>query len=239
MRATVFLLILANLLFFAWAQGYFGPPSDPDALRVQQQLNAERIRIVARDQAPAETPKASEKPANGGEAAAPAAEKAAGAEAPAASCINVADLPPGEGDRLEALLAEGWPAFKAKRTTQEGGPGYWVFVPPLASRQEADSKAAELKRLRVPELYIVQENGPNNRAISLGLFSTREMANARLEALRSLGVKSARVGERGTRPATVSIEIAGPQTQSDALHQALGAALPDARLADCRKNGAP
>lgn len=234
MRALVFLLILANLLFFVWAQGYFGPPENPDALRVQQQLNAEKIRIVARDEPPA------------GDAAEPAAadrsDPAAASTPPvnsppaaetAAICVRLAELPAAAAERIEALLGEQWPAYTAQRATPPGEPGYWVYIPPLASKQEVDNKAAELKRLRVPELFIVQENGANNRAISLGLFSTREAANARLEALRALGVRSARVGERGNRPATVQIDIRGPQAQSDALRQALAAAVPEARVADC------
>ena len=238
MRAAVFLLIFANLLFFAWAQGYFGPPANPDALRVAQQLNAERVRVVARGDAPPvpAPPKAAEQPVKSEDAAPAAADKS---EPAVDACVRIADLPQADAARVDALLADGWPGFKAKSTAQEGGPGYWVYVPPLASKQDADNKAAELKRLHVPELFIVQESGAYNRAISLGLFSTREAANARLEALRTLGVKSAKVGERGTRPATVSIEISGPAAQSDALRQALGAALSEARLADCRPGGAP
>lgn len=236
MRAAVFLLIFANLLFFAWAQGYFGPPANPDALRLGQQLNAERVRIVARDDAPPALPKAADQAVTSVDAAPAAADKA---EPAVDVCVRIAELPQADGARVEALLADGWPAFKARSTTQDGGPGYWVFVPPLASKQDVDNKAAELKRLRVPELFVVQESGANNRAISLGLFSTREAANARLEAVRALGVKSAKVGERGTRPATVSVEIGGPAAQADALRQALAAALPDARLAECRPGAAP
>ena len=236
MRAAVFLLIFANLLFFAWAQGYFGPPANPDALRVAQQLNAERVRIVARGDAPPATPKGADPAVKSADAAPAAADKA---EPSVEACLRIADLPQADGARVDALLADAWPAFKAKSTAHEGGPGYWVYVPPLASKQDVDNKAAELKRLHVPELFVVQESGAYNRAISLGLFSTREAANARLEALRALGVKSAKVGERGTRPATISIEISGPAAQSDALRQALGAALPDARLADCRPGAAP
>ena len=228
MRAAVFLLILVNLLFFAWAQGYFGPPANPDALRVQQQLHAERIRIVARDEAPAETTKP------------PAAKTDAVAEPDVAeACLQAGDLPLADAVRGEGLIAEKWPQFKSVRTTHEGGSGYWVFIAPLASKQEAESKVAELKRLRVPELFVVQENGPNNRAISLGLFTTREAATARLEALRGLGVRSAKVGERGSRPASALLEIRGPQAQAEALRQALGEALPDVKFGECRKSAAP
>ena len=175
MRALVFLLILANLLFLAWNQGYFGSSSDPDAFRLQQQLLADQIKVVARDEAPAESVKA-EKPVK--------AEEKKVLE----QCLSLADLPVADSERVESLLAEKWPAFKAQRTTLEGSASYWVYIPALASKQDADNKVAELKKLRVPEFFIVQDSGPYKWAISLGLFSTKEAAAARLDALRNQGV---------------------------------------------------
>jgi len=220
-RVVVFLLILVNLLFLAWTQGYFGESSDPDAFRVQQQLQADRIKVVARDEPPA----AAAKP-----------ELVAKVEDAALQCVQLGDLSLAESARIESLLADKWPAFKAQRTVTEGG-GYWVFIPPLAGKQEVDAKAAELKRLRVPELFIVQEAGANNRAISLGLFASREAATARLEMVRNLGVKSAKMGER--RPSKVLLEMHGPEAQSDALRQALAEALPEGQPLPCRKPAAP
>ncbi|MDR0997189.1 MAG: hypothetical protein LBL69_05970 [Zoogloeaceae bacterium] len=46
MRALVFLLLFANLLFFAYAQGFFGTPPKPDAGRLQTQIHPERIVIA-------------------------------------------------------------------------------------------------------------------------------------------------------------------------------------------------
>lgn len=55
MRPLVFLLILANLFFFAWTEGYFSTSVEPDTLRIEQQLLADRINIVARDEPPCGT----------------------------------------------------------------------------------------------------------------------------------------------------------------------------------------
>ena len=221
MRAFVFLLILCNLLFLAWTQGYFGASSNPDTFRVQQQLLAEQIRVVARDELPAELARP--------EKAAKPAEKRV-----ESVCLRVGDLAADEAARLEALTAEKHAAFKGVRTANPGSTSYWVFIPPLGSKQEAESKAAELKKLRVPEFFIVQESGPNNRAISLGLFSSREAAASRLEQLRSKGVRSAKVGERNGKPTSFVIELTGPETQAEALRQTLVEALPDTKLAACK-----
>lgn len=228
MRALVFLLILANLLFLAWTQGYFGASADPDSFRLQQQLLAERIKVVARDEPPA-----------------PPAEIAK-AEKPVKTeekkvldqCLQLADLQVADSERVEALLAEKWPKFKVQRTTIEGSASYWVYIPALASKQDAENKVVELKKLRVPEFFIVQESGPHKWAISLGLFSSKDAAAARLEALRNQGVKSARVGEHKAKSATAQLEISGPETEVEPLRKAIAELLPDGRLIACKKPAA-
>ena len=229
MRVLVFLLILANLLFLAWTQGYFGASADPDAFRLQQQLLAERITVVARDEPPASAaePVRADKPV-------PVEEKKVTEQ-----CLSLADLQLSDSERIEAMLAEKLPQFKAQRTTIEGSASYWVYIPALASKQEAEGKVAELKKLRVPEFFVVQENGPHKWAISLGLFSSKEAATARLDALRSQGVKSARVGERKAKSVTAQLEINGPEAQSESLRQAIAELLPDGRLAVCKKPATP
>lgn len=221
MRAFVFLLILANLLFLAWTHGYIGTSSDPDALRVQQQLLADQLRIVARDELPAEAPKA---------------EKAVKLEEKkeTETCFALSDLSAADALLVDGLLADKWTAFKSASTAVEASANYWVFIPPLDSKAEVDKKAAELKKFNVPEFFIVQENGPNNRAISLGLFSTMEAAAARLEVLRGKGIKSAKMAERNAKPAMVSLDIRGPEAQADALRQALDELLPERKPAPCK-----
>ena len=46
-RLFFFLLVFANLLFFAWAQGYFGRTDENrEPQRLAQQLQADKLRIV-------------------------------------------------------------------------------------------------------------------------------------------------------------------------------------------------
>jgi len=223
MRFLVFLLVLANLLFFVWAQGHFGAPANPDALRLEQQLLADQVTVVARGEPPGALAKSAGKVPE---------------EKTVDSCLLWNELPIVEADRLERLLAEKFAAFKPTRSITAGSSTFWVYIPPLANKPEADKKAAELKRFGAPEFYIVQDAGPNRLAISLGIFSSEEAANERLEALRTKGIKSARVGERNTRPALAALEVRGPGEQADALREAAQALLPEAKPASC-KGAAP
>lgn len=221
MRVFVFLLVLANLLFFVWTQGYLGSNTSPDALRLQQQLLADQISIVARGEPPAMGGKA-QKADN------PVEKKET------AACLLWSNLPIADADRLERLLAERFSAFKPVRSITPGSSNYWVYIPPLASKQDADRKAAELKKLGAPEFFIVQDAGPNHLAISLGIFSSEDAAKERLEALRAKGVKSARSGERNVKPALAALEVSGPEAQHDALREAVLSILPEARPVACK-----
>lgn len=248
MRAAVFLLILANLLFWAWMQGFFAVAPEPDALRAEQQVAPDRVRIVSRDEPPPAAARPERSEPRAGEAkpeeARPEAgtarpeenrplENRTGAARPAEVCVHYAELVPADADRIEALLAAKWPAARAVRAGNAPVTGYWVFIPPLAGKADADRKAGELKRLKVPEFYVVQDDGPNRFAISLGLFSTRAAAEERMESLRRLGVRSAKVGERSGKPSAASLDVTVAEGQAADLRRDVSAALPGAKPAAC------
>lgn len=222
MRVFVFLLVLANLLFFAWTRDYLGMSRDPDAFRAGEQLRADQIRIVSSDVPPPEAVrKDKDQPAKPAEAP------------PAEVCVVLNDVPAAEAESFESLLAEKLPAFKAARVALAGSSSYWVHIPPLKSKREAETKVAELKKLGVKEFFVMQESGANNLAISLGLFSTEAAAEAALEALKEKGVRSAKVLERPSKTALAQLEIRGPEAQAEEMRQSVSQALPQAKQSVC------
>lgn len=68
MRALLIALVAANLLLFAWGQGWFARSGSADAVRLQQQLNADKLRVVPAAAAPAAStpaPEAASQPGQG------------------------------------------------------------------------------------------------------------------------------------------------------------------------------
>ena len=247
MKQAVFLLALANLLFFAFAQGYFGRPDNPDAIRLQKQINPERIVVVGRGEPPGE--KSAEKPAadeNGkapveakpaAEAAKPAGEPAKTVEAPKAAeaCVAWSGLATAEADRLAALLGEKFDDFKlARRSMPVAGGAWWVSIPPLANKAEADKKAGELRKLGVTDFFIIHDAGPDRWAISLGVFSTENGARERLAALKEKGVRSAKLGARSGKEGTFAVEARGPADRQKALQEAVTALSPSFKVKACQ-----
>jgi hypothetical protein len=228
MRIAVFLLLLANLLLFASTQGYLGASANPDARRLAQQLLPERVRIVSRG----EPPQAANRKTEIEKVVANVVDDE-GDKKPVESCQLWSKLAASDADEVERLLAERFSAFKAKRRSASEITGYWVFIPPLASREEANRKVAELQELGVKDYFIVPSSGSSPLAVSLGTYRGEEAAMTRLEALRAKGVRSARVGERRGAPQFSALEIQGPAAEMGALRAAILALMPKADAAPC------
>jgi len=233
MRITVFLLLLANLLLFVWTQGYLGASVNPDARHLAQQLLPERVRIVSRG----EPPPTAKKKTEAEKVVERVVEKVVDSESdkkpPVESCQLWSKLAASDAEQVEHLLSERFSAFKGQRRSVGEITGYWVFIPPLANREEAVRKVAELQELGVKDYFIVPSSGSRPLAISLGTYRGEEAARVRLEALRAKGVRSAKIGERRSEPTFSTLEILGPEADMGALREAIAALLPKAVAAPC------
>ena len=259
MKVLVFLLVLANLLFYAFGVGYFGHPDNPDAGRLEQQVRPERMRIAARGEAPAMPVRTEHvapeiKPAE----APPLAEKDAPEKAAAEKvevdnkptepelearvekldkapvCLSWRPLPAADADRLSTLLVKRFASFKLSRKVQASeSNGWWVYIPPLPGKPDADKKAQELRELGVTDFFVVPD-APNRFAISLGVFSTEKGGQERLAELKAKGVRSAAVSPRPGKDAQVTVLARGPASEKAALLGAVGQALPKAEALACK-----
>ena len=219
MHILVFILVAANLTFFAWTQGYLGSRDNPDAVRQTQQLAAEKMIVLSRDEPPKD------------KAPAPVEKKPVQEK-----CLAWPGLNAASADRLEALLTERFAGLRRTRHVIPEASSWWVFIPPQASKAEADKKALELKRLGAPEFFVIQEPGANRFAISLGIFSSESAAEERLEVLRAKGVKSAKFARRTVlRPEQITLEMTGPEPMIDAAREAIQPQVPEQKTAACGK----
>jgi hypothetical protein len=233
MRILVFLLIFANLIFFACTEGYFGGGSVSEAGRLETQVQPERLHLMWR---PGEEPDNADKvvppkggasaPENGSSSglsgntqlvsALPANLPAGPALAPGTACLLVSGLTVQGADDLEKKVKE------AKLETRRSEGHWWVFIPPQGSKGGADKKAGELRQFGVMDFFIVAD-GPQQFAISLGVFSQEEGARRHLEFLRGKGVRSARIEERQPDNVRTTLEIRGVEEEVATLRKQLPA----------------
>ena len=193
MRTLFLILALANAAFFAYSWLGVGAEANADAQIIAQQLNPEKIRVLAPEQVSALTRKS--------DATKPDAPKAAG------TCLEWGALQGGDVARAAQALEPLGLGAKLTQRRQEETAAYWVYIGPLASRQAASVKTGELKRLGVDDFFVMPEDSKWRNAISLGVFKTEEGAKARLESLRARGVKTAASGARETQSSKTYFQL--------------------------------
>ena len=214
MRLLFFILLLANAVFFAYAWFGLDAQANGDARIVGQQLNAQKIRLLAPDQLGALTRK-------------PEPPKLA------RTCLEWGAFAGADATRAEQALEPLALGTKLTQRRQEDAAGFWVYVPPLASRQAATQKAGEFKRLGVDEYFVVPDDPKWRNAISLGIFKTEEAAKARLAALRAKGVRSAIVGARESQAGKTYFQVREADPALAAKLNALKLGFPGSEVREC------
>ena len=214
-RTVFILLILANLLFFAWGQDYFGTRRDGrEPQRLAEQLSPEKLRVAATQQTTT--------------VAAPVAVPSPPV------CRQVSGLNAAEMARLQTQAGAQAPDLQLRVEAAESqSGGYWVLIPSLADRLAAERKMTELRHLGLSDYSLLTLPGPDQFAISLGLFKTQQAAEEHLQALIKRGVRSAQVQAREQQTAGAHLTVRGP---SDALARELPRLLtpfPTASVTDC------
>lgn len=239
LRLLVLLLLVANLAWWAWhwpplAQSLgLAADRDRDPQRLNRQVLADRIRLVA---ASAGASSAPEGPGAAG--ASPAASGVASTVAePPAQCLEIGPL----GDTAYAntrrellqagLATDAWVDIRRER------PGsFALYMGRFADLEQMRHKAEELQRLGIAHEAL----GPNAPAalspgLTLGRYASAELAQARLQQLQNRGVRTARVLTLSPPEAehTLRLEQASGALQARLLAPTAPASAPTAGWRRC------
>jgi len=185
LRVLALLLLLANLGFYAWTQGWLDGVvglraiGDREPERLARQFQPQVIRILA--------PRA--------------AASSASAAATATSCLQAGPYSLAEVTAAEALLKPSLAAGQWVRRSFEQAGEWSVYLGPFTAPDALQKKAEELRRLQTAfeEVHSPAELAPG---LSLGRFDSRAAAEAALAQSSQRGVRSARV-VTVVEPATV------------------------------------
>ncbi len=230
MRTVFFVLLLANLALFAWTYLASASVSGEGQL-MQQQIRPEAIRLLTPEQVAqaAQTAK---------QAAAKQMAQQAALKPPepvkVVACVELGSFNIGDVTKVEQALEPLSLGARVSQRRVDEVAGYWVYVPPQRSRQVANQKTAELKRLGVDEFFVVQDDPKLRYAISLGVFKSEEAAKARLDQLRSKGVRSARIGSRETQVQKVFFTVRDIAEPVVGKLNDLRQGFPGTELKDCQ-----
>ena len=216
MRTLVVLLLLANLTLLGYT--LLDRRTTGEGVRLTQQVRPDKIKLLSPREVAQLGP----------------------AKVAALPDVCVEWGPLSEADRARAL-ADLEPLALGRLLTQrkvDSSTAYWVYVPPLANKAAAETRAAVLRAAGVKDLFVV-DNGRDRFAISLGNFRTEEAANAYLAELAAKNVTTARVGARQQAVVSTMLVIRDPREQVMARLREIAPNYPgtEAKLGSCEKQG--
>lgn len=212
LRLLVLLLFLANLLFYAWTNGWLDDtigirhdgPREP--MRLARQLHPEAIEVLPYAVAEAQLLKSSislSMPSAASQVASAASRATDGTLAAPSSagqksttqCVQAGPLNASQRRDIETSLAKLLPAQSWDVSSIEI-PGMWmVYMGRYTSEEALRKKAEELRRIANPPIEFIEVRSPAelNLGISLGRYTQPANAEAALAALKKRGVRTARI----------------------------------------------
>ena len=94
--------------------------------------------------------------------------------------------PRSESEKAQVLLKAKNIESKRIRLRDTSRSGYWVILPASETRKEANNHVRRLKKLKVNDYFLVA-TGPNENAVSLGVYSQKKLARRRVDEMIRLG----------------------------------------------------
>jgi len=177
LRALVVALLLANLAFYAWTQGWLegliglAPHGDREPERLARQVRPELVKVL--------TPQA--------------VAAAASAVESRLLCLEAGPFNASEVAAAESAIATVLPSGSWVRLSSEK-PAAWIVYMGRFNAEGLQKKQEELARIRVP--YEVLKGAPElEPGIALGRFPDRDAADEALAQWARRGIQTARVVE--------------------------------------------
>ena len=194
-RLVVALLVVANLGYFAWTQGWLAgwvsasPLGDRDPVRLAQQVNPTAVVVL--------TPQA-------------ASALVAAAPDPTLACLEAGPFDESQIEAAEAALVALVPAGHWSRVPSTV-PGSWVvYMGKYLDDETFQRKQSELRRLRV---NFERATAPPDLVpgLVLGRYEAADLAEQALADLAPRGVRTARVVQLVAPRSTLVLRVEGAE----------------------------
>jgi hypothetical protein len=181
-RIAFFLLLLANLVFLAWAQ-WIDVPQPAASNDLYTKLP--RLKLVG------EEPSHNKRPSPGsgsGSARKTALEPAT--PTASARCLSLGPFEDESAVTSEAsLLREKGLTARQRSQEREISKGFWVYIGGLKSDRDVAEVMRTLQQSHVDDAKVIQEAGDEAGRVSVGFFTDRERADRRAASLTKLGLE--------------------------------------------------
>jgi len=242
MRTLVLALLLANLAFFAWTQGWLaaaglGPVTQREPQRLALQIHPEQVRVMPLASAPAahaSAPPSAPQPAASAPqpAASAASAPAASAAAPErAVCRQIGPFGAMQTQELAQAQAALAKAGLQPEVITTPAPAQWmVLLGPYPSQEAMRAALDQIAQQGKVKVFAPVSGRPRYEpGISLGVFSTEAAAQEQLQIVTRQGVQGAKVVQRNAGLQRTVLRLPALDPQQLAALEGLSGRL-DARL---------
>jgi hypothetical protein len=192
LRALVILLLLVNLLFYSWTQGWLDgvvgarATGDREPERLARQVRPESVRILP--------------PATGGGSKAPSSSSvaievaASEGESRPLACLEAGPFTDVEINAAQSKVQSSLPVG-SWASVKVDVPGVWmIYMGKYANREALAKKEEELKRRKLDYEELL-DNPAYAPGLSLGRYDTRASANQAFDQFAIQGIHTGRVVE--------------------------------------------
>jgi len=220
-------LLLVNVVLAAWLRGLFGAPGGGrEPGRLEQQVAADRIRVLTDQEVQQIEKRAAAKPA------APPGLVPLQPEATVA-CVEIGEfVNDAQLGRLREKLAALKLTDRASEQTRERPGWYLVYLPAEKSLFEAEQRAEQLRLQGLQDLVVYKE-GQLRFSIGVGSFRDRDLARKQVTQLERRGVKGARVADNPSTVRSTRVLIRGADSSAIQQLQDAQKDFPQQKLQSC------
>lgn len=218
LRFLFWSLLALNAFLLAFNLGYLGHWSldthEPERLKKQHHADQLKLLTAAEAVSPSE----------------PASEK----KPEVIACLEVGNFQQSDIPRIEEKLKSLAMGDRQSRINVVDVATHMVFIPSQGSKEGADKKAGELRRLGINDFYIVQDQSNLRWGISLGVFKTEEAAKLHLNNLSNKGVRSARIGPRTVSTNKFAFQFRAMSAEEKSKYDVIKAEFPAQENRNCQ-----
>ena len=150
------------------------------------------------------------------------------------ACLEIGNFLQSDAPKIEEKLKTLALGERQARLNVSDSASHMVFIPSQGSKEGADKKVAELRRINVTDFFVIQDAGPLRWGISLGVFKTEEAAKQHLAALNSKGVHTARIMPRTVTTNKFSYQLRALTSEEKAKFDALKVDFPTHDERNCQ-----
>lgn len=150
------------------------------------------------------------------------------------ACLEIGNFPQAEAPKIEEKLKTLALGDRQSRLNVSDIGTHMVYIPSQGSKDGADKKVGELRRIGITDFFVIQEQGTLHWGISLGIFKTEEAAKLHLANLNNKGVRTARIMPRTVTTNKFAYQLRALNGDEKTKFDAIKAQFPAQETRNCQ-----